>query len=139
MSDRDPEATQAIATATEIEPGRRLVRTGDRGISLGERIANGFFRLTWRTPLHGLRLNGRYPLRLLAVPEDPVTGDANAGRQLAEGVLVLGRDSMAASDIDFVANIGASPSLVAHIERFAWLRDLAAGVSRTERLTSDIL
>ena len=132
MSDRDPEATQAIATATEIEPGRRLVRTGDRGISLGERIANGFFRLTWRTPLHGLRLNGRYPLRLLAVPEDPVTGDANAGRQLAEGVLVLGRDSMAASDIDFVANIGASPSLVAHIERFAWLRDLAAGVSRTE-------
>jgi uncharacterized heparinase superfamily protein len=132
MSDRDPsEFLTDEAARTEIEAGRRLVRAGDRGLSLGERIANGLYRLTWRTPLHGLRLNGRYPLKLLAVPQDPLTGDAEAGRQLVMGVMAKGRESMPAGDVDFCGT-GASPALATHIERFAWLRDLAAGVSRTQ-------
>jgi len=107
------------------------VRAGDRGLSLGERLANGFYRLTWRTPLHGLRLNGRYPLKLLAVPEDPIPGNAEAGRCMAEGTLTKGREQIAVADIDF-SGIGTSPALTTHIERFAWLRDLTAGVSRVE-------
>ena len=132
MSDRDPsEFLTEEAGRTQIESGRRLVRAGDRGLSLGERLANGLYRLTWRTPLHGLRLNGRYPLKLLAVPQDPVPGNAEAGRRLAEGVMVAGRDQIALDDVDFNGT-GTSPALTAHIDHFAWLRDLAAGVSRTE-------
>jgi uncharacterized heparinase superfamily protein len=45
--------------------------------------------------------------------------------------LAKGREEIAVADIDFTGT-GASPALTTHIERFAWLRDLAAGVSRTE-------
>jgi uncharacterized heparinase superfamily protein len=132
MSDRDPsEFLTDEAGRTEVEAGKRLVRAGDRGLSLGERLANGLYRLTWRTPLHGLRLNGRYPLKLLAVPADPLPGNPEAGRQLAEGNMVKGRESIAVDEIDFCGT-GASPALTTHIERFAWLRDLALGVSRAE-------
>ena len=132
MSDRDPsDLLTDDAARVEIESGKRLVRAGDRGLSLSESLANGFYRLTWRTPLHGLRLNGRYPLKLLAVPEDPVAGNAQVGRLLAEGTLVKGRERIAVADVDFTGT-GTSPALTSHIERFAWLRDLAAGVSRTE-------
>ncbi len=135
MSDRDPTGLalddgSARIGGDEIEVGKRLVRGGDRGLSLGERIANNFYRLTWRTPLHGLRLNGRYPLKLLAVPEDPVPGNAEAGRAMMEGRIVRGRESVAIADVDF--GEGLSPALAKHVERFAWLRDLAAGVSRTQ-------
>ncbi len=132
MSDRDPsEFLTEEASRVEIESGKRLVRAGDRGLSLGERLANGLYRLTWRTPLHGLRLNGRYPLKLLAVPDDPIPGNPEAGRRLAEGMLAKGREQIAIADVDF-SDTGTSAALNTHIERFTWLRDLAAGVSRTE-------
>lgn len=129
MSDRDPALLPN--DAVEIEPGKRLVRAGDRAQSLGERLANRFYTMTWRTPLHALRLNGRYPLKLLGVPKDPIAGDAIAGRSIADGTLMLGRDTVLVAKVDF-AGTGVSPALDAYIERFAWLRDLAAGVSRTE-------
>ncbi|MEP6784131.1 MAG: heparinase II/III family protein [Sphingomonadales bacterium] len=132
MSDRDPDAFVAADDPGEIAAGRRLVRAGDKGVSLGERLINGFHRLTWRTPLHGFRLNGRYPLKLLAVPNDPFAGDEAAGRRLVQGVMILGRESVPVAAIDFAGNGGASPALGAHIERFTWLRDLAAGASRTQ-------
>ncbi len=130
-ADGPDESTMQQTGGAEIETGKRLVRAGDRGLSLGERFANSLYRLTWRTPLHGLRLNGRYPLKLLAVPDDPVAGNAEAGWQLAEGTLVHGRERIALGDIDFSVG-AASPALTTHIERFAWLRDLSAGVSRAE-------
>ncbi|MDA4835762.1 hypothetical protein NY536_30490, partial [Enterobacter hormaechei] len=59
-----------------IQEGRRLMRVGgDRGLSLAERLSEHFHRLTWRTPIHGMRLKGRYPLKLIAVPDDPILGD----------------------------------------------------------------
>src|SRR3546814_13490280 len=62
-----------------IEPGKRLIRLpADKGLSLGDRLANHITRLTWRTPLHAFRLKGRFPLKLLGVPEDPVPGDTRA-------------------------------------------------------------
>lgn len=132
MSDRDPDGFMTADAPGEIASGKRLMRAGDRGLSLGERLANGFHRLTWRTPLHGLRLSGRYPLKLLAVPNDPLAGNAEAGRALAEGTMMRRRERIALADVDFGTNGGAGPALTAHIERFAWLRDLAAGVSRAE-------
>jgi len=110
---------------SEIEPGKRLVRLGDKGLSLGERIANHFHRLTWRTPLHAMRLKGRYPLKLLAVPQDPVPGDKRAGQWLLSGNLRFQRESIALDDISF-GDERISPATSDHLQRFAWLRDLAA-------------
>ena len=68
-----------------VESGKRLIRlANDQGLSLTERIANHFYRLTWRTPLHAMRLKGKYPLKLLAVPDDEIAGDARAGLQAAQ-------------------------------------------------------
>ncbi|MFM9977051.1 MAG: heparinase II/III family protein [Sphingomonadaceae bacterium] len=110
---------------TEIAPGKRLVRLGDKGLSLGERIANHFYRLTWRTPLHAMRLKGRYPLKLLAVPQDPVPGDKRAGQWLLSGSLRHNRETIALDAITFGEDL-VSPATADHLQRFAWLRDLAA-------------
>ena len=59
------------AAADGIEQGKRLVRLGgDKGLSLAERLALRFHRLSWKSPLHAFRLKGRHPLKLLAVPDD---------------------------------------------------------------------
>ncbi len=106
MSDADP---------PEIPVGRRLVRLGGQtGLSLGERLSAQFYRLSWRSPLHALRLRGRYPLKLLAVPRDPLPGDAARGSALA---------SLGASD--FASLTASDPGLATQL-RFDWLRDLDA-------------
>src|SRR3546814_12242036 len=78
-----PDAEAAVPLDDTIEPGKRLIRLpADKGLSLGDRIANHITRLTWRTPLHAFRLKGRFPLKLLGVPEDPVPGDMTAGTRI---------------------------------------------------------
>src|SRR3546814_11912652 len=73
----DPDAAPLDDT---IEPGKRLIRLpADKGLSLGDRVANAITRLTWRTPLHAFRLKGRFPLKLLGVPAPPLPGDARPG------------------------------------------------------------
>jgi uncharacterized heparinase superfamily protein len=113
-----------------IEAGKRLIRVGDgRGISLAERVAYYFHRFAWRTPFHALRLRGRAPLKLLAVPKDPVAGDKAAGEALLQGVYVRGDIEIPLEQLDF-----ADPRLPAdvsdHLQSFAWLRDLAAAATR---------
>ena len=109
----------------EIATGNRLVRVGDKGLSLGERFASHFYRLTWRTPLHAMRLKGRYPLKLLAVPVDPVPGDAAAGRSLLSGTLVRHGERLAVDSVTFDES-GVSVAFETYLHRFEWLRDLAA-------------
>ena len=76
-----------------IEQGKRLIRLGsDKGLSLAERLSERFARLTWRTPIHGLRLRGRYPLKLIAVPDDPFLGDVRRGNALMKGMLTKAFD-----------------------------------------------
>ena len=71
MSAAGPVDPPAIDGRDGIEPGKRLIRVaGDQGLSLAERLANRLHKLAWRTPLHALRLRGRYPLKLLGVPID---------------------------------------------------------------------
>ncbi len=114
----------------EIGEGKRLIRVGDdRGVSLSERLAYRLHRLAWRTPFHAFRLRGRFPLKLLAVPKDPIAGDKGAGEAMLAGHIVYGGKSIPVAKIDF-ADPTLAPDLSDYLESFAWLRDLAAAATR---------
>lgn len=114
----------------EGEQGRKLIRVGDdRGLSLIERLNYRLNRLAWRTPLHKLRLRGRVPLRLLAVPKDPIAGDRAAGEALLQGRFVHGGTVVQAEGLDF-RTVGLPADFAAWLQSFAWLRDLAAATTR---------
>lgn len=116
----------------EIPVGKRLVRAqGGGGESLTERLTSQFYRLTWRTPLHALRLRGRYPLKLLAVPDDPVAGNAETGLAILHGQLTWRGEQLDCDRIDFVSE-AASAGFLTYLQRFQWLRDLAAAGPRAQ-------
>ncbi|MGZ8282159.1 MAG: heparinase II/III family protein [Allosphingosinicella sp.] len=121
----DPDSAQQ-----EIEQGRRLIRVGDdRGLSLFERLHYRLHRLAWRTPLHRLRLNGRVPLRLLAVPKDPIAGDRSAGEALLHGRFLHNGTEVLVDELDF-GTVGLPADFDAYLQSFAWLRDLSAATTR---------
>ncbi|WP_414900734.1 heparinase II/III family protein [Sphingomonas flavalba] len=118
--------------ADGIEEGKRLIRLdGEKGLSLAERIANSFNRLTWRTPLHSFRLRGRFPLKLLAVPSDPIIGDQRAGQALLDRRILFGGEAIPVPALNF-ATLAAAPGLVTHLHSFAWLRDLSTVATRQQ-------
>jgi uncharacterized heparinase superfamily protein len=113
-----------------IDSGRRLVRLGgDKELSLAERLSERFHRLTWRTPLHTLRLKGRYPLKLIAVPDDPVVGDVARGQALLGGAMVFRGERHAIETLDLLAP-GIGRGFAEHAHSFAWLRDLSTVTTR---------
>jgi uncharacterized heparinase superfamily protein len=115
-----------------IEPGKRLIRLpADKGLSLGDRIANQITRLTWRTPLHAFRLKGRFPLKLLGVPADPIPGDTRAGTAIRTGHFLHRGLKLSLGDLDFAA-LEVAPTFADYLHSFAWLRDLAASGSRAD-------
>lgn len=114
----------------EIEPGKRLIRVGDdRGLSLFERLNYRLHRFAWRTPLHALRLRGRVPLKLIAVPKDPIAGDKAAGEALLGGRFRHSGTEIEVAGLDF-ATIGLPEDFTAYLQSFAWLRDLSAAATR---------
>lgn len=116
--------------ADGVEEGKRLIRTGgDRGLSLAERISERFQRLTWRTPLHAMRLRGRHPLKLIAVPDDPFFGDPACGNALLEGTVKFRGEERAIAALDFAAP-DWSPAFAEYLQSFAWLRDLSSVTTR---------
>jgi uncharacterized heparinase superfamily protein len=118
--------------ADGIEQGKRLIRVdADRGISLSQRIAESFQRLTWRTPLHKLRLRGRFPLKLLAAPDDPIIGDLKAGQALLQGWITWRGERIAVRELNF-ASLRGSPGLIDYLHSFAWLRDLSTAGTRQQ-------
>jgi uncharacterized heparinase superfamily protein len=124
------ERIEATGEEGEIEPGKQLIRVGDdRGASFGERLAYRLHRLAWRTPFQAFRLRGRFPLKLLAVPKDPVAGDKLVGEAILQGAIVRRGRTVPIDGIDF-----ADPTLSAdfrdYLQSFAWLRDLAAAATR---------
>lgn len=128
MSDeRSPESA-----GDGIEQGKRLITLGsDKGISLAERLAERFVRLTWRTPIHNMRLRGRYPLKLIAIPEDPFPGDERRGRALMRGMLTIAGESRSIEGID-LRHADWSPRFAEHLHSFAWLRDLSTVATRAQ-------
>ncbi|WP_298019753.1 heparinase II/III family protein [uncultured Parasphingopyxis sp.] len=118
-------------SADGIDPGRRLIRLDDGGRSLGEKLADRFRYLVWRTPLHRLRLRGKFPLKLVAVPEDPIPGDPVRGTALLEGRALFHNEQIALADLDFGA-LEASAGFTDYLQSFEWLRDLDAAGTREE-------
>lgn len=115
-----------------IETGKRLIRlSDDRGTSIAERIASSFYRLTWRTPLHAFRLRGRFPLKLLGVPHDPLPGNVVQGKALRAGYFLFRGMKLPISKLDF-SNLPTPPAFTDYIHSFAWLRDLAAAGERQD-------
>lgn len=132
-NDPVPPISDDLATINDaIEPGKRLIRLPqDTGLSISERIANQITRLTWRTPLHALRLKGRFPLKLLGVPKDPVPGDAVAGRAIRSGYFLHRGIRLPLNQLNF-AHLGVPSSFGGYLHSFAWLRDLGTVSTRAE-------
>ncbi len=100
---------------------------GGHGLSLSERLSARVNSALYRTSLHRLRLRGRYPLKLLGVPVDPVAGDAHIGERLVAGRLIHAGQTVMTRDLDFSATApGAAWRDWAN--GWEWLRDLAAVV-----------
>jgi uncharacterized heparinase superfamily protein len=115
-----------------IEEGRRLMRVGgDTGLSLAERLSERFHRLTWRTPIHSMRLKGRYPLKLIAVPDDPILGDVARGRALLGGRVTFRGETHAIETLDFARGQWDRP-FGAYLHSFGWLRDLSTVATRAQ-------
>lgn len=116
----------------EIESGKRLVRArSEIGLSLSERLTAHFYRLTWRTPIHALRLRGRYPLKLLVVPADPISGDEARGLAILNGEFRWRGETLSADNFS-VSSTTRSPAFADWLEKFEWLRDLPMAASRPE-------
>ena len=119
-----------LPPADGIDEGKRLVRVGgDKGLSLAERLTDRFHRITWRTPIHGLRLKGRYPLKLIAVPDDPIFGDVARGEALLDGRLLFRGESHAIAGLD-LRTFRPSAGCADYLHSFAWLRDLSSVATR---------
>ena len=109
-----------------IEQGKRLIKVEpNAALSLSHRLAHYLERLTWRTPLHDRRLDGRHPVKLVAVPVDPLPGDEDAGHALLDGWMVAGGERRPLADLD-IARLTGGAAFVAHVHGFEWLRDLDA-------------
>ena len=106
---------------------------GDRGQSLAEQTALLYYRMTWRMPLHRLRLSGKLPLRLLAVPVDPVDGDRVQGTAVRAGYFLFRGLKKQLHGIDF-AELKLPPAFEDYVHRFQWLRDLDTAASRDQAL-----
>ncbi len=115
-----------------IEEGKRLIRLGgDKGLSLAERLSERFHRLTWRTPIHDMRLKGRHPLKLIAVPDDPFLGDVRRGNALLGGTLTFRGESRAVEGLDLAKPV-FSKAFAEYLHDFSWLRDLSTVATRAQ-------
>lgn len=103
----------------------------DGGVSLADRIAEGLHRLSWRTPFGEMRLKGRYPLKLVAVPHDALPGDVGRGTALLEGRLSFRGEAHDLATLD-LARADWGRAFGRHLHSFDWLRDLATAAPRAQ-------
>lgn len=105
--------------------------SGDKGHSLAERVAAHFYRWSWSTPLHAMRLKGKYPLKLLAVPDDDIAGDVAAGHALRAGYFLFRGLKQPIDSLDF-DRLDHPAAFVDYIHSFRWLRDLSTVSTREQ-------
>ena len=121
--------------ANEVSDGQRqaslIVRPKGAGQNLLERLSLQFYKLTWRTPLHSGRLKGKVPLRLLAVPDDPLVGNVAQGQALRMGKFHYQGFEHSTESVDY-GQLALPPAMTDYIHRFGWLRDLAAATNRAD-------
>ncbi|MDW8415471.1 MAG: heparinase II/III family protein [Thermaurantiacus sp.] len=128
MSDGSP--TEAEPPEARIT-ARRIREGDDRGPSMAERLGERLAELRYGTLLHRMRLKGRFPLRLLGVPADPVPGDPDRGERLRAGRLWFEGHGMAIASGP-LDDRQAPPAWRTWLHGWAWLRDSAAAPPRTE-------
>jgi uncharacterized heparinase superfamily protein len=105
----------------DTRPGRALVKADPEGLSFSAKIVRMF------------GLSRRPPVRLLAVPRDPVPGDKAFGAGLLEGWFD-------AEPIDGLDPGALAPEQWEHLQGFGWLRDLAAaGTAERGRAAAEAL
>lgn len=127
-----PEDAGSEPAEDGVEQGKRLIRVADeKGLSLAQRVANRFYLLSWKTPIHGRRLKGKYPLKLLAVPDDEIPGDARAGQAIRAGYFLFRGLKQPIEALDF-DRLSVIPAFADYIHSFAWLRDLATAGTREQ-------
>lgn len=124
MSDRD--------AGSEARAGSQLTVRPPSGVqSLIAKASLMLYQLSWRTPLHQMRITGKLPLKLLAAPADPLPGDEARGKAIRMGRLhCMGMD-FSVADGNF-ADPPLPPAFLDYIHRFDWLRDLGAAANRVD-------
>ncbi len=114
------------------DDSKRLIRVrSEVGLSLSEKVANQFYRLTWRTPLYAFRLRGRHPLKLLAVPDNALIGSPDAGAAIIAGNFVLRGQIVSTADEVFAPR-SHSRGMIDYLHSFDWLADLSAAAPREQ-------
>jgi uncharacterized heparinase superfamily protein len=108
----------------EDEDGSLRRGGGDRGLSLTEKLAQELTSRLYATPLHRFRLRGRFPLKLLAAPADPVPGDPHIGERIVAGRLIHAGHTQMTRDITF-RETGPPIEWQNWAHGWEWLRDLA--------------
>lgn len=103
----------------------RLIRQGgDRGPSLAEKLGDRLEQLRFQAPWYRMRLKGRFPLKLIAVPADPVPGDPRTGQKLKAGRLYRAGHGEALGDSRLDSET-APAAWRQWLHGWTWLRDLA--------------
>lgn len=126
------EANRLEPAADGIEEGKRLIRVGgDAGLSLTQRLSERLQALAWRSPLHGVRLRGRHPLKLITVADDPFLGDVARGRALLDGVVAFRGERRTIETLDLAKPDWPKP-FGDHLQAFGWLRDLSSVAPRAD-------
>ncbi len=117
---------------SETQTGSALaVRPASGSRNIAAKVSLLLYQLSWRTPLHNMRLTGKLPLKLLAVPLDPLPADAAHGKAIRMGQFHFQGLSFPIKGADY-AKLPLPPAFTDYIHRFDWLRDLAAAANRTE-------
>jgi uncharacterized heparinase superfamily protein len=120
-----PDASADPASELPVAEDANLRRGGgDRGPSLTERVTAGLVARVYATPLHRLRLRGRFPLKLLGVPADPVPGDPHVAERILAGRLIHAGHTQMTRDISF-RETSVPPDWQSWAHGWEWLRDLA--------------
>lgn len=119
------------APPVEDEQGSLRRGGGDRGLSLSERVAAGLASRLYASPLHRLRLRGRFPLKLLGVPADPVPGDPHIGERILAGRLIHAGHTAMTRDLSF-RETAPPAEWQDWAHGWQWLRDLATVPDSTQ-------
>ena len=110
----------------EADPGRRRPRP----LAVRAARTTGSTASPGARRLHKLRLRGRVPLKLIAVPKDPIAGDKAAGEALLARQSSPRRHRGAGRGPRFRARSACPADFSDYLQSFAWLRDLSAAATR---------
>jgi uncharacterized heparinase superfamily protein len=120
------------ATGGEAKAGSSLTVRPPSGVqSMIAKASLMLYQLSWRTPLHAMRITGKLPLKLLAAPEDPLPGVEARGKAIRMGRLHFMGMDFSIADGNFAEPL-LPPAFLDYIHRFDWLRDLGAAANRVD-------